>query len=181
MNINKGSAMRQRDHLVRGVAAIIRIGRVVNGLLLVAIVAGLVGSWASPGFYRDILVRADPAVDVIAALTGVRLVMLIGIAMTIAIDRLLEPLGDIVASTGQGDPFISANAGRLRRIGWALLALQLLDLPSTLLARFWPSLGSAAPAGGISVGGWLATLMVFVLARVFATGSLMRDDLAGTV
>ena len=173
--------MRQRDQLVRGVAAIVRISRVVNRLLLVAIAAGLVGTWASPGFYRDMLIRADPAVDVIAALTGIRLLMLIGVAMTIATDRLLVALAGVVASAGQGDPFIPTNAGRLRQIGWALLALRLLDLPCTLLARFWPSLGSAAPAGGISVGGWLATVMVFVLARVFATGSLMRDDLAGTV
>ena len=173
--------MRQRDQLVQGAAAIVRIGRVVNGLLLVAIAAGLVGTWAAPGFYRDILVRADPTVDVTAALIGIRLLMLIGVAMTIATDRLLVPLAGVVASAGRGDPFIPANADRLRRIGWALLALQLLDLPCTLLARFWPSLGSAAPASGISVGGWLATLMVFVLARVFATGALMRDDLAGTV
>ena len=173
--------MRQRDQLIQGAAAILRIGRVVNGLLLIAIAAGLVGTWVSPTFYSDMLVRADPAVDATSALIGIRLLMLIGVAMTIATDRLLVPLSGVAASAGQGDPFISANAGRLRRIGWALLALQLLDLPCTLLARFWPSLGSAAPAGGISVGGWLATLMVFVLARVFATGSLMRDDLAGTV
>ena len=173
--------MRQRDRLVEGATAIIRIGRIVNGLLLAAIVTGLVSAWAAPGFYRDMLGRADPAVDVTAALIGIRLLMLIGIAMTIVTDRLLVPLGEIVASAGQGDPFILANAGRLRRIGWALLGLQLLDVPSTLLARSWPSLGSAAPAGGISVGGWLATLLIFVLARVFATGSTMRDDLAGTV
>ncbi|WP_267381506.1 MULTISPECIES: DUF2975 domain-containing protein [unclassified Sphingomonas] len=173
--------MRQQDQLVRGAAAIVRIGRAVNGLLFVAIAAGLVGTWISPGFYRDTLVRADPAVDVAAALTGIRLLMLIGVAMTMATDRLLVPLAGVIASAGHGDPFIPNNADRLRRIGWALLALQLLDLPCTLLARYWPSLGSAAPAGGISVGGWLATLMVFVLARVFATGSLMRDDLSGTV
>ena len=173
--------MRQRNQLVQGAAAIIRIARILNGLLLVAVAAGLIGTWASPSFYRDMLVRADPAADVTAALTGIRLLMLIGVAMTIATDRLVVPLAGVVASAEQGDPFIPANADRLRQIGWALLALQLLDLPCTLLARFCPSLGSAAPAGGISVGGWLATLMVFVLARVFATGSLMRDDLAGTV
>ena len=173
--------MRQRNQLVQRAAAIIRIARVLNGLLLVAVAAGLIGTWTSPSFYRDILVRADPAADATAALTGIRLLMLIGVAMTIATDRLVAALAGVVGSAEQGDPFIPANAGRLQRIGWALLALQLLDIPCTLLARFWPSLGTAAPAGGISVGGWLATLMVFVLARVFATGSLMRDDLVGTV
>ena len=173
--------MRQQAQLVNGAATIVRIGRVANGLLLFAIATGLVGTWLTPGFFRGMLGRADPLVDLTAALTGARLLMLIGIAMTIATDRLLVPLSRIISTAGQGDPFIPANADRLRQIGWALLALQLLDLPCTLLAQFWPSLGTAAPAGGISVGGWLATLLVFVLAHVFATGSLMRDDLAGTV
>ena len=173
--------MRKRDQLVQGAAVIVRICRVVNGLLLVAIAGGLISTWAMPGFYRDMLVGADATVDAPAALLGVRLLMVIGVAMTIATDRLLVALAAIVASAGQGDPFVPASAGRLRQIGWALLALQILDLPCTLLARFWPSLGSAAPTGGISIGGWLATLMVFVLARVFAAGSTMRDDLAGTV
>jgi hypothetical protein len=42
-------------------------------------------------------------------------------------------------------------------------------------------MGSAAPNGDISIGGWIAVLMVFVLARVFAAGSAMRDDLEGTI
>ncbi|MEG3087335.1 DUF2975 domain-containing protein [Sphingomonas sp. PB4P5] len=173
--------MRQRDHLVGSAAVIVRFGRVANGLMLAAIAVGLAGTWAVPGFYRDLVVRADPSVDVSAALLGAQLLMAIGIVMTIAIDRLLVPLAAIVESARLGDPFVLANADRLRRIGWALLVLQLLDLRCAMLARFWPSLGSAAPVGDISFGGWLATLMVFVLARVFAAGSVMRDDLTGTV
>jgi hypothetical protein len=34
---------------------------------------------------------------------------------------------------------------------------------------------------GFSVNGWLAVLLTFLLARVFAEGTVMRDDLAGTV
>jgi len=34
---------------------------------------------------------------------------------------------------------------------------------------------------GISISGWLAVLLTFVLARVFAEGTLMREDLEGTV
>ena len=34
---------------------------------------------------------------------------------------------------------------------------------------------------GFSPGGWLAVIMTFVLARVFAEGTLMRADLEGTV
>jgi hypothetical protein len=34
---------------------------------------------------------------------------------------------------------------------------------------------------GFSINGWLAVLLTFVLARVFAEGALMREDLEGTV
>jgi hypothetical protein len=34
---------------------------------------------------------------------------------------------------------------------------------------------------GFSINGWLAVLLTFLLARVFAEGTLMREDLAGTV
>ena len=34
---------------------------------------------------------------------------------------------------------------------------------------------------GFSINGWLAVLLTFVLARVFAEGALMRDDLQETV
>jgi hypothetical protein len=34
---------------------------------------------------------------------------------------------------------------------------------------------------GFSVNGWLAVVLIFVLARVFAEGALMREDLEGTV
>jgi hypothetical protein len=34
---------------------------------------------------------------------------------------------------------------------------------------------------GFSTSGWLAVLLVFVLARVFAVGAGMREELEGTV
>ena len=34
---------------------------------------------------------------------------------------------------------------------------------------------------GFSISGWLAVILTFVLARVFAEGTLMREDLEGTV
>jgi hypothetical protein len=34
---------------------------------------------------------------------------------------------------------------------------------------------------GFSINGWLAVILTFVLARVFAEGALMREDLEGTV
>ena len=107
--------------------------------------------------------------------------MVIGIAMAIATEVLLAALTQILANARAGNPFSIANAHKLRIIGWALLALQLLDLPTAILAKVVPSLGTAAPEITFSPGGWLAVLMVFVLSRVFAIGSAMKDDLEGTV
>jgi len=173
--------MRQRDHLVRSAAIIVQVGGIANRLFLVAVVTGLAATWLVSGFFNGLLAEANAAVDVSDALFGIRLLMMIGIVMAIVIDRMLVSMSAVISSAANGDPFAPDNARRIRTIGWALLTLQLLDIPCALLARFWPSLGSAAPSGDVSLGGWAATLMVFVLARVFTAGSVMREDLAGTV
>jgi hypothetical protein len=107
--------------------------------------------------------------------------MLLGMTMAVAIDRLLVALTQIIDTARAGDPFIAVNARRLQTIGWAILALQLLDIPAALIERFFPSMGMGTPDSAFSVAGWMAVLMVFVLSRVFAVGAAMRDDLEGTV
>ncbi|HEX3231559.1 MAG TPA: hypothetical protein VHQ95_21450, partial [Pyrinomonadaceae bacterium] len=67
-------------------------------------------------------------------------------------------------------------------IAWTLLALQLLSLVIGAIAK-----SVSTPAhpvhldAGFSINGWLAVLLTFLLARVFAEGTHMRDDLEGTV
>jgi Protein of unknown function (DUF2975). len=81
-----------------------------------------------------------------------------------------------------GDPFVAANASRLQTIAWALLALQLFSLVIGAIGK-----AVSTPAhpvhldAGFSINGWLAVLLTFLLARVFAEGTLMREDLKGTV
>jgi uncharacterized membrane protein len=75
-----------------------------------------------------------------------------------------------------------ANAYRLQAIAWALLALQILTLVIGAIGQ-----AVSTPAhpfhldAGFSISGWLAVLLTFLLARVFAEGTLMREDLEGTV
>lgn len=173
--------MKQQDILVRGAIVTVRAALIANRLFLAAVGAGFVASWVVPGFFDRILLQADPSTDLASALTGVRLLILVGIVMAVATDRLLVALSAILASAAQRDPFVHGNAARLMTIGWSLLTLQLLDLLCSGLAHYWASLGSAAPRGDVSLGGWVATLMVFVLARAFAAGAVMRDDLEGTI
>ena len=173
--------MKQQDILVRGAAITVHAALLTNRLFLVAVPTGFVATWVAPGFFGRILLQADPVTDATAALTGVRLLLLVGIVMAVATDRLLSALGAVVDSAAHRDPFVPANSGRLMTIGWSLLTLQMLDILCAGLAHYWTSLGTAAPRGDISIGGLVATLMVFVLAQAFAAGAVMREDLEGTI
>jgi hypothetical protein len=103
---------------------------------------------------------------------------LVGVPLNfIIVSRLLAMVGTVSA----GDPFVAQNAARLQIISWAVLGQQLLQLVIGTIAS-----GVSTPAhplhiSAFSVGGWLAVLLLFVLARVFGEGARMRDDLKGTV
>ncbi len=170
-----------KDKLIKSSRWAVRIATWANGLFLIAVSLGLLLSCILRTPFATLLIQQRPGNDVHSEMTGLRLLMLLGGAMAVATGFLLAALTQIIASAGEGDPFIAANAPRLRSIGWSLLALQLLDIPGDLLQKFFPSLGSGAPDVTFSPGGWLAVLMVFVLSRVFAAGTAMRNDLEGTV
>jgi hypothetical protein len=173
--------LSNHDRLIKGSRLFVRITLIANRLFFFGVIALLFVSVILSTRFVPLLLSQTPAPDLPSALTGLRLLMLIGLAMAVATEIVLRALAQIIASARVGDPFIAANARRLQTIGWALLGLQLLAIPCALLDKFFPALGSAAPDASFSPGGWLAVLMVFVLSRVFAAGSTMRDDLEGTV
>lgn len=124
----------------------------------------------------------SPSPEADRLIMGVRAIALIGLA-TIPVNYVvLNRLLAIVDTVRAGDPFVAANASRLRAIAWALLALQLLGLVIGAIAK-----AVSTPAhplhlrAGFSISGWLAVLLTFLLAQVFAEGALMREDLEGTV
>jgi hypothetical protein len=171
----------QKDRLIKTSRIVVRSGFVVNRLFLAAVVSGLLLSVLFSSPLTKLLVQQSPGDDARSEVTGLRLMLLLGIAMSVAIDRLFVALAQIIETARAGDPFIGANARRLQTIGWALLGLQILDIPAALIERFFPSMGMGTPDPAFSAAGWLAVLMVFVLSRVFAVGSAMREELEGTV
>jgi len=115
-------------------------------------------------------------------LIGLRAIAVLGL-VAIPLNRdVLGRLLAIVDTVSAGDPFVAANARRLQAIAWVLLALQLLSLVIGAIGK-----AISTPAhplhldAGLSPSGWLAVILTFVLARVFAEGTLMRSDLEGTV
>ncbi len=175
------ASLSSKDSLIKGSRLAVRIAIVVNRAFFCGVILLLIATFIFSTRFPPLLLPHVAASDLPSALTGLRLLMLIGLAEAVGTEILLRALAQIIATTSAGDPFIAANARRLQTIGWALLGLQLLDIPGALLAKFFPALGSAAPDVSFSPGGWLAVAMVFILARVFAAGSTMRDELEGTV
>ena len=117
-----------------------------------------------------------------AAILALLVVMPLGLA-TIPLNYVvLKRLLAIVGTVREGDPFVAANASRLQTIAWSLLALQLFSIVIGAIGK-----AVSTPAhpvhldAGFSINGWLAVLLTFLLARVFAEGTLMREDLKGTV
>jgi hypothetical protein len=113
---------------------------------------------------------------------GLRVVATLGL-VTIPLNHIvLTRLVAMIGTVRAGDPFVAANAGRLQTIAWCLLALQLLSI---VIAAIGKAVSTPAHPvdldAGFSVNGWLAVLLTFVLARVFAEGALMREELEGTV
>ncbi len=126
--------------------------------------------------------KISPSPDGERLVLGLRAVAALGLAVIPLNYVVLKRLLAIVETVRAGDPFVAANAYRLQAIAWALLALQLLSLVIGAIAK-----AVSTPAhpvhldAGFSINGWLAVLLTFLLARVFAQGALMREDLEGTV
>lgn len=175
------SNQQTNDRLTRSARLVVRLAKVANRGFLLAVGLGLVLSLALPGQLAGLVERWFPGAEVSSVMLGMRLEMLLGLAMAAVTDRILAALAQVLASAGAGEPFVAGNAARLRTIGWCLLALQLCEVPGALIGKYFPDLGSAAPTGDFSIAGWIAVLLVFVLARVFEVGAGMRQELDGTV
>ena len=88
----------------------------------------------------------------------------------------------IVETVRLGEPFIAANAYRINAIAWILLALQVISMIIGVIGRALSTPHHPLHFdAGFSATGWLAVVLTFVLARVFAEGTLMREDLEGTI
>ena len=120
-------------------------------------------------------------VDEAGLVWAMRGLMAAGVVAVLPVDRCLRALRGVVASVRDGDPFDHRNARRATTIGWALLAIQLLDLGFGAIVWLIARTGADAATWQPSVGGWLSVLVAFGLARVFAAGARLRDDLEGTV
>ena len=124
----------------------------------------------------------SPSPEAERLVMGLRAIAMLGLAAIPLNYAVLKRLLAIVETVRAGDPFVAANADRLQAIARVLLTLQLLSLIIGAIARAVAIPGHPLDIdAGFSINGWLAVLLTFLLARVFAEGTLMREDLEGTV
>ena len=159
---------------------VLRILVVVNWLMAAAILALLLVSpnehWIMSAF------KLSPSPEAERLILGLRAIAALGLIGVPVNYVILKRLLAIVETVRNGDPFVAVNASRLQAVAWALLALQLLSMVIGAIGKMVST--PAHPLkldAGFSVNGWLAVLLTFLLARVFAEGTRMREDLEGTV
>ncbi len=160
--------------------AVLRILIVLNWLSGAGIAALLVvmpnRQWIMSSFHLS------PSPDADQLVMGLRAIAALGLVAIPLNYVVLKRLLAIVETVRAGDPFVAENAVRLQTIAWTLLALQLLSLTIGAIAK-----AVSTPAhplhlqAGFSISGWLAVLLTFLLARVFAEGTVMREELEATV
>ena len=160
--------------------AVLRILVVLNWLGGAAILALLVlmpnREWIMSAF------KLEPSPDTDQLIMGMRAIAGLGLVAIPLNYLILKWLLAMVGTVRAGDPFVAVNADRLRSIAWCLLGLQLLSIAIGTIAKTISS--PAHPLkldAGFSMTGWLAVLLTFLLARVFEEGTLMREELEGTV
>jgi hypothetical protein len=158
----------------------LRILVIVNWVGGAAILALLVAMpnkvWIMSAF------KLAPSPDADRLIMGLRAIASLGLLTVPLHYVVLKRLLAMVETVRAGDPFIAANAARLQTIAWVLFTLQLFSLVIGAIGKAVSSPTHPVHlSAGFSVAGWLAVLLTFLLARVFAEGTHMREELEGTV
>jgi hypothetical protein len=158
----------------------LRIVIILNWLMGAAILVLLFGmpneQWIMSAF------KLSPSPDADRLVLGLRVIAGLGLAVFPLYYLVLKKLLAIVETVRSGNPFVATNAQRLRAIAWALLTLQVLSI---VIGAIGKSISTPEHPvhldAGFSISAWLVVLLTFLLARVFAEGTNMREDLEGTV
>ena len=156
---------------------------VIRGLILLnAIYALLIGALLVFSFFIEGWPQRPLGFDLVHAHPmagfGLRMIVVVGLAGAAIVHTVLGRLLAIVDSVRVGDPFILENARRLNAIAWSVAALEGLRL---IVAAIAATVWEPGKIDAFSFAPWLAVLLLFVLAGVFAHGARMRADLEGTV
>lgn len=154
----------------------IRILRVLNLLTGVALIVAFVATFPFEPLFREFFSKGPARIDPGLLVPTLRVWMLLALPMVAAVHIQLSKLLEMIETVRAGDPFVPENAVRLKTIAWCQLALQLLGLTFGAMAAIMNAAGSNVD-WSFSLNGWLAMVLLFVLARVFEEGTRIRAEL----
>ena len=160
---------------------VLRLLLVLNGFYGASILALLI-AMLTAGQWTFTALGVPPSPDNVPLIMGMRAIATLGVVTIPLNHAILKRLRAMVETVRLGDPFVAVNADRLQVIARVLLALQVL---SVVIGAIGSAISTEAHPlhldAGFSTSGWLAVLLVFVLAQVFTEGTRLREDLEGTV
>jgi hypothetical protein len=155
---------------------LLRALRVLNLAVGIGVVLGIPASFLFEPQFIAFFSKKSAHIDPSWLMPTLRIWLLLAIVMVTTVHVSLSRLLDMVETVRSGDPFVRENAARLKTIAWCALINELLRLVFGLLAATMNLAGSNID-WHFSATGWLAVVLLFVLARVFEEGTQMRDDL----
>ncbi|MBO9499985.1 MAG: DUF2975 domain-containing protein [Novosphingobium sp.] len=172
------TATRYDDAILKIATVALRIINIVIFVMLcILLVFGTMAVFYQPSIAAELSRRGmhTPGGSVVP---WILLLMAAGAAILVLAMRFFATLLKLMATVERGDPFVPENARRLRAMAWLLLAMEVVGFCTGAYASmvFKHSYGF-----DFSVTGLVAVLSLFVLARVFARGTAMRDEIEGTV
>lgn len=172
---------RSAQRLLPTAYVVLQLLIVLNWLYGAAVLGLVIFANANPAWFLKAIGGA-PGLDPAPIMRGLTAIAVLGLVAVPLNHLILVRLRKMIETVGRGDPFVAANAYRLQAIAWALTGLQLLSIAIGLIGESISSQRFPLHLdAGFSISGWLAVLMTFILARVFAEGTLMREDLRGTI
>src|SRR5258707_2979658 len=151
----------------RVLRVLIKLNLLMGALILALLIASMIAeSWVM----RALGARPVPGNSML--FLGMRLIMVIGICSVPIANLVLTRLLAIVETVKVGNPFVMANAVRLKTIAWAILGLEVMHFTVGALVQ----VVSTAPAplnisSGLSLTPWRTVLLLFVLAQCREQGA----------
>jgi hypothetical protein len=128
------------------------------------------------------ILKEHPGMDTSTLLPHLYIVFALIIVIMGIVWTIMRKLLAIIGSVEQGNPFVLANAIRLRAIGWLMVVAQFVAVPLAIMAGETADLfGKNNVDFDLSLNSLLAILLVFILSGIFQRGAQMREELEGTV
>ncbi len=144
----------------------------MGAMLVVAFVA----SFPFEPLFFEFFSKKPARIDPTWLMPVLRIWIVLALPLVASVHILLSRLLAVVETVRTGDPFVPENAVRLKTIAWCALVNELLGLVYGVLAAAMNAAGSNID-WKFDATGWLAVVLLFVLASVFEEGTRMREDL----